>query len=126
MVLIKDVKEAQLSSQIEDIEDESRAVFKACGETAKDEVDKVNETELLELSTKEVIRMGLPAVPTSWEPIATIPKLDLKVINLPDKLIFTTWRAGEPISGVNTDIKSNEFLDQDEDSEHSTYCTLAD
>jgi hypothetical protein len=46
-------------------------------------------------------------MPTLWEPIATVPKLDLKVINLLDRLIFATWRAGEPISGINADIKSN-------------------
>ena len=41
--------------------------------------------------------------------MAAIPKLDLKVINLLNKLIFTTRRASEPISGVNVDIKSNNF-----------------
>ena len=41
-----------------------------------------------ELLAKEVTRMGLPAVPTLWKPIAAIPKLDLKIINLLDKLIF--------------------------------------
>ena len=45
-------------------EDELGAIFKACGETTKDKADKVDKTELLELLVKEVIRMGLPAVPT--------------------------------------------------------------
>ena len=63
MVLIKDIKEAWLSSQIEDIKDESGAVFKARGETAKDEVDEVDKTELLELSVEEIIKMGLSAIP---------------------------------------------------------------
>jgi hypothetical protein len=49
---------------MEDIKDELGAVFKAYGKTAKDKVDKVDETKLLELLAKEVIRMGLPAVPT--------------------------------------------------------------
>ena len=105
-MLIEDVKEAWPSSQIEDIEDKSRAVFKACGKTTEDEVNKVDETELPKLSAKEVIRMGLLAIPISWEPIAAVPELDLEVINLPDKLIFAAWRASEPISGVNIDIKS--------------------
>ena len=48
----------------------------------------MDEAKLLELSAKEVARMGLPTVPTIWEPIAAVPKLDLKVINLLDKLIF--------------------------------------
>ena len=61
---IKGIKEARLSSQIEDIEDELKAIFKAHGKTAEDEADKVNKTELPELSAKEVIRMGLPAIPT--------------------------------------------------------------
>ena len=52
-MLIKDIRE-----------DELEAVFKACGETAKDEADKVNKTELLELLAEEVIRMGLFTVPT--------------------------------------------------------------
>ena len=73
---------------IKDIEDELGVVFKAYGETAKDKADEVDKTKLLELLAKEVTRIGLPAVPTLWEPIAAIPKLDLKVINLPDKLIF--------------------------------------
>ena len=70
--------------------------------------------------------MGLPAVPTLWEPMATVPKLDLKVINLLNELIFAAWCTGEPIGGINTDIKSDDLLDQNEDSERSTYCTLAD
>ena len=45
-------------------EDELGAVFKARGETTKDKADEVDETKLLELLVKEVIRMGLPAVPT--------------------------------------------------------------
>jgi len=73
---------------MENIKDELRAVFKPRGETTKDKVDKVDKTKLLELLAKEVIRIGLPAIPTLWEPIAAIPKLDLKVINILDKLIF--------------------------------------
>jgi len=65
VVLTEDIKEASLSSQMEDIEDELGAVFKACGEAAKDKADEVDETELLELSAKAIIRIGLPAVPTS-------------------------------------------------------------
>ena len=53
--------------------------------------------------------MGLPAIFTSWEPIAAVPELDLKVINLLNELIFTTWRAGEPISGINMDVKSDDL-----------------
>jgi len=49
---------------VEDIKDEVKAVFKAHGKTAKDKVDKVDETKLLELLAKEVIRIGLPTVPT--------------------------------------------------------------
>ena len=111
VVLIGDVKEAWPSSQIEDIEDESGAVFEARGETAEDEADKVDDTELPELSAEELIRIGLPAVPTSWEPMAAVPELDLEVINLPDELIFAARRAGEPIGGVNADVKSDEFPD---------------
>ena len=106
-MLIKDIKEAWPSSQREDIKDELGAVFKARGETAEDKVDKVDKTELLELLAKEVIRIGLPAVPTLWEPMAAIPKLDLKVINFLDKLIFTTRRTSKPISSINMDVKSD-------------------
>ena len=73
---------------IKDIKDKLKAVFKARGETAEDEADEVDKTEPLELSAKEVTKMGLSAVPTSWEPMAAVPKLDLEVVNLPDKLIF--------------------------------------
>jgi len=63
-VLIKDIKEVWLSSQIEDIKDKSGAVFKAYGKTAKDEANKVDKTKLPELLAKEVIRIGLPAIPS--------------------------------------------------------------
>jgi hypothetical protein len=54
IVLIKDnIKEGELG-----------AVFKARGETAKDKADEVDKTKLPELLVKEVIRMGLPTVPT--------------------------------------------------------------
>jgi len=106
MAPTKDIKEAWLSSQVEDIEDKLGAVFKARGEAAEDEADKVDKTKLLELSAKAIIRMGLLAVSTLWEPITAVSKLDLKVINLPDKLIFAARRTGEPISGVNVDVNS--------------------
>ena len=48
------------SSQTKDIEDKSRVVFEAHSKT-----DEVDETELPELSAEEVIRMGIPAIPTS-------------------------------------------------------------
>ena len=69
VVPIQGIKEARLSSQIEDINDELGAIFKACSETTKNKADKVDKTKLLELLVEEVIRMGLPAVPTLWEPI---------------------------------------------------------
>ena len=77
MLIKEDIKEEELG-----------AVFKARGKTTKDKADKVDKTKLPELLVKEVIRIGLPTVPTSWEPITAIPKLDLKVINLLYKLIF--------------------------------------
>ena len=55
--------------------------------------------------------MGLPAVPTLWEPIAAVPKLDLEVINLPVELIFAARCAGEPIGGVNADVESDDLPD---------------
>ena len=107
VVLIKDIKEAWLSSQIEDIKDELGAVFEARGETAEDKADKVNKTELLELSAKEVIKIGLSTISFLQEPMAAVSKLDFKVINLLDKLIFATQYTSEPISGINMDIKFN-------------------
>ncbi len=111
VVLIKDIKEAWPSSQREDIKDELGAVFEARGKTAKDKADEVDKTELPELSAEEVTRMGLPVIPTLWEPMAAVPELDLEVINLPDELIFAARRAGEPIGGVNADIESNDLPD---------------
>ena len=110
MVLIKDIKEAWLSSQREDIKNKLGVVFKAYGETAKYKVDKVDKTKLPELLAEEVTRMGYFTIFTLQEPIAAIPKLDLKVINLLDKLIFAAQRAGKPISGINADIKSNNLF----------------
>jgi len=92
---------------IKDIKDELGAVFKARGETTKDKADEVDKTKLLKLLAEEVTKIGLPTVPTLWEPIAAVPKLDLKVINLPDKLIFAARRASKPISSFNAGNKSN-------------------
>jgi len=39
--------------------------------------------------------------------MAAVPKLDLKVINLLEKLLFTIWRASKPINGFSTGVKSN-------------------
>ena len=93
--------------------------------TADDEADEMDETELPELLAEEVARMDLPAVPTTWEPMAAVPELDLEVINLPEDLIFTSRRAGEPIGGFSADVESD-LSTQNEDTERSTYCTLAD
>ena len=55
MVLIEDIKEAWLSSHKENIEDELKAVFKARDKTDKNKIDKVDETELLELLAKKKV-----------------------------------------------------------------------
>ena len=73
---------------MEDIKDEVGAIFKARGKTAKDKVDKVDKIELLELLAKEVTRMDLLTIPTVLEPMAAVPKLNLKAVNLPKELIF--------------------------------------
>ena len=39
--------------------------------------------------------------------MAIVSKLDFKIINLLNKLIFTTQYTSEPISGININIKSN-------------------
>ena len=49
---------------MENIKDELWAVFKPRSEATKDKVDKVDKTKLLELLAKEVIRIGLPTIPT--------------------------------------------------------------
>ena len=102
-MLSRDIQEeVWLTGQKEGIKkDELEAVFKARGKTAEDKVDEVDKTKLLELLAKEVIRIGLPTVPTIQEPIATVPKLDLKVINLLKELIFAAWRTGKPIYSSN-------------------------
>ena len=125
MVPTEDIKEAQPSSQIENIEDELRAIFKAHSEATKDKADEVNKTKLPELSAEVIIRIGLPTVSILQEPITTIPELDLEVINLLNKLIFAAQRAGEPISSINIDIDSG-LPNQNEDNKRSTYCTLVD
>jgi len=108
-MLTEDIKEAGPSSQMEDIEDELGAVFEARGEAAKDKADEVDKTKLLELSAKAIIRIGLPPIPTLWEPMAAVLKLDLKVVNLLDKLIFAAWRAGKPIGGFNVGVKFDDL-----------------
>ena len=92
---------------MEDIKDELGAIFKARGEAAKNKANKVNKTKLPELSAEVIIRMGLLAIPILWEPMTAIFKLNLKVINLLNKLIFATWRTSKPIGGINIDVKSS-------------------
>jgi len=69
-------------------------------------VDKVDKAELLELLAKEVARIGLPTIPTTWEPMAAVSKLDFKVINLPKELIFAAWRTSKPIYSFSASAKS--------------------
>ena len=69
-------------------------------------MDKVNKTKLLKLLAEEVVRIGLPTIPTIWEPMATVSKLNFKVVNLPKELIFATWHAGKLISGFSVGVKS--------------------
>ena len=57
--------------------------------------------------------------------MAAVPELDLKVINLLDKLIFATQHAGKPINGINTDIQFNNLPDQDKNNKYFAYYTLA-
>jgi len=66
----------------------------------------VDKAKLPELLAKEVARIGLPTVPTTWEPMAAVPKLDLKVVNLPKELIFAARRASKPICGFNASAES--------------------
>ena len=47
---------------MEDIEDKLGAIFEARGKAIKNKADKVDETELLELLAKEIIKIGLFAV----------------------------------------------------------------
>ena len=101
VALSEDIQEeARPSTQVKDIEDEVGAIFKAYGEAAED------KAKLPELLAKEVARMGLPTVPTTWEPMAAVPEVDLKVVNLPKELIFAAWRAGELISGFDAGVES--------------------
>ena len=96
---------------IKDIEDELGAVFKAYSKTAEDKADEVNETKLPKLLAEKVIRMGLFAIPTLWEPMAAVFKLDFKVINLPNELIFAAQYAGKPINGFNVGVESDNLCD---------------
>ena len=57
--------------------------------------------------------------------MAAIPKLDLKVINLLDNLIFAARRASKPISSFNAGDKSNSLPNQIKDK-RSTYYILVD
>ena len=125
--LSKDIQEeARLSTQVEDIEDKVKAIFKALSKTAEDKTDKVNKTKLPELSAEEVARMDLPTIPTTWEPMAAVPELDFKVVNLPKELIFAVQHTSEFIYSFSTGVKYINFSTQDKDSEYLTYYTLAD
>ena len=58
--------------------------------------------------------------------MAAVPKLNLKVVNLPEELIFTTQCTGEPISGFSIGIKSVDLPTQNKGTKCFTYYTLAD
>ena len=65
VTLNKDIQEeTQPSSQVENIEDEVKAIFKARSKTTENKADKVDKTELLKLSAKEVARIDLFTIPT--------------------------------------------------------------
>ena len=53
MLIKEDIKEEELG-----------AIFNTYSETTKDKADKVDKTKLLKLLVEEVIRIGLPIVPT--------------------------------------------------------------
>ena len=55
--------------------------------------------------------MGLPTIPSLQEPMAAVPKLDLKVINFLIELIFAAQYTSESIGRVTADIKFNNFPD---------------
>ena len=58
--------------------------------------------------------------------MAAVPKLDLKVINLPKELIFAAQRAGKPIYGFSAGVKSINLSAQNKDTKRSAHCTLVD
>ena len=89
------------------MKDKVRAIFKAYSKTAEDKVDKVNKIKLLELSAEEIIKIGFFTIPILWSSIAAVFKLDFKVINLLNNLIFTTQYTGKPISGFNIGVIFN-------------------
>ena len=57
--------------------------------------------------------------------MATVPKLNLKVINLPEDLIFAARRASKPINGFSADVKSN-LSTENKDTKYFAHYTLAD
>ena len=111
VALSKDIQEeAQPSTQVENIKDKVGTIFKAYSKAAKDKVDKVDKAKLPELLVEEVVRTTLPAIPTIWEPMAAVPKLELKVINLLNKLIFTTQYTSKLIYSININVKFNDLF----------------
>ena len=92
------------------MKDKVRAIFKAYSKTAEDKVDKVNKIKLLELSAEEIIKIGFFTVPTIQERMAAVPKLDFKVINLLNNLIFATQHTSKSINSFNISNKSNNFF----------------
>ena len=65
VILNKDIQEeAQPSSQVENIEDKVKAIFKARSKTTENKADKADKTKLLKLSAKEVVRIDLFTIPT--------------------------------------------------------------
>ena len=66
VILSKDIQEeVRPTGQKEGIkEDKLEAVFKARGKTTKDKLNKIDKTELPELSAEEVLKIGFSTVPT--------------------------------------------------------------
>ena len=68
---------------------------------------------LPQLSVDKVEQLGLPSVPTNWQPLPHVPIEPLHVINLPYELYIAAQRASKNINLISTISSASPTADTD-------------
>lgn len=99
--VVEVIDEDEDAEEAEEVEEAGfRAIIEPRSERADegDEEDQVDDTALPELSVNEVQKLGLPSVPTTWQPMDYVPEEPMRIVNLPHEFYIAAQRAGEEIS----------------------------
>ena len=104
----------------------------ASGEGDSGNEDQIDDTTLPQLSVDEVEQLGLPSVPTSWQPLPHIPVEPLHIVNLPYEFYIAAQRAGENVNLVSTvsstslAADTDSSIERDELHDRQAHCSVAD